>query len=490
MIIAGAGPAGLMLAAELRLAGAQPLVLERHPVLRETPRATGLGGQILDLLRYRGLLERFTAAATDACPTPIYPFGGVHLDLTQLADPPLKGMQLREPSVERLLDEHAAELGAEIRRGHEVVGVRQDDATVTVDVRGPDGEYAVRARYLVGCDGARSPVRGMAGIAFGGTTYPEVNRLAELTVPDSVRLENGDLDVPGLGTVQRGFTRTEHGVFAFGWLSPEILMLNTIEDEATEYDDDVPVTLDELGASIRRILGADLPLGEPQRLTRYQFHARQAERYRDGRIFLAGDAAHVFPATGNARNVGMLNSVNLGWKLAAELQGWAPAGLLDSYHDERHFAGRRAMLQTQAQVALRRGHDAAADALREVFLELLTDEQPQRRLAALIAATDTRYPGSDDPLVGTFAKDLPLGEFTRPVLLDLADRADLRETASGWAARVDVRTVVTEDRPADALLIRPDAHIAWAGESAPALREALIAVAGHARGHGEVPPVG
>ena len=202
-------------------------------------------------------------------------------------------------------------------------------------------------------------------------------------------------------------------MFAFGWLSPEILMLNTIEDEATEYDDDVPVTLDELGASIRRILGADLPLGEPQRLTRYQFHARQAERYRDGRIFLAGDSAHqYFPAGGYGANTGIADAADLGWKLAAVINGWADPALLDSYEAERHFAGRRAMLQTQAQVALRRGHDAAADALREVFLELLTDEQPQRRLAALIAATDTRYPGSDDPLVGTFAKDLPLGEFT------------------------------------------------------------------------------
>jgi 2-polyprenyl-6-methoxyphenol hydroxylase-like FAD-dependent oxidoreductase len=495
VIIVGAGPAGLMLAAELRLAGVRPLVLERQAQLGETPNANGLGGQILRLLHYRGLLERFTAAATDPSPTPIYPFGGVHLDLTQLADPPLKGMQLQHPSVDRLLDERAGELGAVIRRGHEVADVSQDDATVTADVRGPDGPYRVSARYLVGCDGAYSRVRDMAGIPFPGTTYPEVNRLAELTVPDSVTLlGNGDLDVPGLGRLEAGFTRTDRGVFAFGSLTPEVLMLNTIEDETTEYDD-APMTLIELQDSIRRVLGADLPLGEPRRLSRYQHHARQADRYRDGRILLAGDAAHVLPATGAARNVGMLDSVNLAWKLAAEIHGWAPAGLLDTYHDERHFAGARALVQAQAQVALRRGHDPAADALREVFQELLLDEQPQRRLAALIAGTDIRYPlpGPDHhPLAGTFAPDLilhtdqgttsvaELMHTARPILLDLADSPELRESARDCLQRIDVHTAETDHRPADALLIRPDAHVAWAATideptdtAALALREAL-----------------
>ena len=183
-------------------------------------------------------------------------------------------------------------------------------------------------------------------------------------------LENGDLDVPGLGTVRPGFTRTERGVFAFGQLSSGALMIQTTEDEATAVDDDAPMTLAELQDSIRRVLGAALPLGEVTRLSRYGFQARQAERYRAGRILLAGDAAHQFPATGIGINVGMLDAVNLGWKLAAALDGWAPAGLLNSYHDERHFAGARAMLQTQAQVALRRGQDSAAEALRELFLEL------------------------------------------------------------------------------------------------------------------------
>jgi hypothetical protein len=243
------------------------------------------------------------------------------------------------------------------------------------------------------------------------------------------------------------------------------------------------------------VLGVDLPLGEPIRLTRFTFHARQVERYRDGRILMAGDAAHLFPAPGVALNAGLIDTVNLGWKLAAAVHGWAPAGLLDTYHDERHLAGERTLLHTRAQVALRRGHDEAAVALRDLFQELMADEQPLRRIGALIAGTDIRYPlpnPNDHPLTGTFAPDLALrtdrgatslGELlhpARPVLLDLADRTDLREIDRDWQHRVDLHTAVTDDRPADALLIRPDAHIAWAATidepidaATPELRDAL-----------------
>lgn len=497
VIIVGAGPTGLMLAAELRLAGARPLILERKPRRRDIPKAGGLGGQILELLRYRGVLERFEAACTGPAPAPRFPFGGVHLDFTQLADPPLHALPLPQPPLERLLEERAGELGADIRRGHEVVGVSQDDAAVTVDVRGPDGPYRVVARYLVGCDGARSRVRDWAGIPFPGMTYPEVNRLAEVTVPDTVTvLGNGDLDVPGFGTIRAGFARTDRGLFGLG-SSPAstVVSLYTVEDENTEYDDDVPMTVTELQDSVRRVLAVNLPLGEAKRLSRFTFKARQAERYRDGRILLAGDAAHLFPATGVALNAGMLDAVNLAWKLSADIRGWAPAGLLDTYHDERHPAGARTMLHTRAQVALRRGHDPAAEALREVFQELLVDEQPLRRIGALVAGADIRYPmpGSNPhPLAGAFAPDLTLHtdqgvtsvaelmHTARPVLLDLADRPELRQTVREWRHRVDVHTAKTDDRPADVLLIRPDAHVAWAATinesaetAAPALREAF-----------------
>jgi len=497
VIVVGAGPTGLMLAAELGLADVQVLVLERLPSPSETPKAGGLSGQILDLLRYRGLLERFEAASTGPRPAPRFPWGGMHVDFTQLADPPMQAMPLPQPLLERLLAELAGERGAEIRRGQEVVGLSQDDATVTAEVRGSDGLHQVTAHYLVGCDGASSRVRDLAGFPFPGTTYPEVQRLALVTVPDSVTvLENGDIEVEGVGRVAFGFTRTEHGEFALGSTNPALMGLYTSEEESAHYDDDEPMTVAELRDSIRRVLGVDLPLGGPTRLTRFTFHARQVERYRDGRILLAGDAAHLFPAPGVALNAGLIDSVNLAWKLAAAVHGWAPAGLLDSYDDERRLAGERTLLHTRAQVAIRRGHDQAAEALRELFQELLVDEQPLRRLGALMAGTDIRYPlaGHDhNALIGTFAPDLTLRidqgttsvaelmHAARPVLLNLSGRVDLSETARDWDQRVDIHTAETDDRPADAVLIRPDAHIAWAAnvdESAdtavPAQRDALF----------------
>jgi 2-polyprenyl-6-methoxyphenol hydroxylase-like FAD-dependent oxidoreductase len=498
VIIVGAGPVGLMLACELRLAGVEPLVLERRPELAATPKAGGLGGQILQLLRYRGLLDRFEAASTNPRPALRFPFGGVHLDFTHLADPPLLALSLPQPRLERLLEERARELGAEILRGHEVTGFSQNDATVAAGVKGPEGPYQATARFLVGCDGPRSRVRDLARIPFPGTTYPEVNRLGQVTVPESVTLlGQGDLEVPGLGRISQGFTRTDRGVFAFGSLTSGGLLVQTTEDESAEVevDEDAPMTRTELQDSIRRVLGADLPLEDATRLSRYQFQARQAARYRERRVLLTGDAAHLFPATGIGLNVGMLDTVNLAWKLAAAIGGWAPPGLLDTYHGERHFAGARGLFQTQAQVALRRGHDPAAEALRDLFGELLTDEQPLRRIGALIAGTDIRYPlpsASQHPLTGTFAPDLVLRtsegstsvaelmHTARPVFLDLAGRPDLRETAWDWRHRVDIYSAETDHRPADVLLIRPDAYIAWAaatGEPAdtaePGLREAL-----------------
>src|SRR5438093_992965 len=189
-----------------------------------------------------------------------------------------------------------------------------------------------------------------------------------------------------------GFTRTEHVAFALGSTDPKLMGLFTSEEESAHYDDDEPMTVTELGDSIRRVLGVDLPLGEPTRLTRFTFHAREVERYRDGQILVAGDAAHLFPSPGVALGAGLLDSVNLGWKLAAHIRGWAPPGLLDTYHDERHLAGERTLLHTRAQVALRRGHDPAAESLRALFQELLVDEQLLRRIGALMAGSDIRYP--------------------------------------------------------------------------------------------------
>ncbi|WP_280307511.1 FAD-dependent monooxygenase [Nocardia neocaledoniensis] len=497
VIVVGAGPAGLMLAGELSLAGVRPIVLERRAVPGTAHKASGLGGRILDMLRYRGLLDRFAAVGSPIA-APIFPFGGMHIDFTSLADGPMDAMGIPQARVEELLAERAGELGAEIRRGHEVVALDQDEEGVTVRVEGPEGAYTLTARYLVGCDGGRSRIRELAGIAFPGNTFPEVNRLGLVTVPDTVPVrDDGGLDLPGYGPISPGFTRTERGVFAIGPVDPaqRTMFFQTTEEDRTEYDNDDPLTLAELAASAHRVLGAELPLGDPIRLSRYQFQARRAERFRSGRVLLAGDAAHLLPATGTALNVGMLDAVNLGWKLAATVQGWAPAGLLDSYHEERHAAAGRALQQTRAQAALRRGQDEAADALRAVFQELFADEPALRRLAGMISANDVRYPvpgAAAHPLAGTFAPDLPLltdqGETSvaellhagRPVLLDLADRADLRETARGREPRLVIVTAKTEDRPADAILLRPDAFVGWAAAvdesadtAATGLRDAL-----------------
>jgi 2-polyprenyl-6-methoxyphenol hydroxylase-like FAD-dependent oxidoreductase len=482
VVVVGAGPTGLMLATELGLAGVRTVVLERQPQLRDTAKANGFSGQILDLLRYRGLLERFEAASSGpAHPAPAVPFGGLRVDLGRLADSPLTVLGLPQTRLERLLDERARELGAEVRRGHEMVGLSQDDGSVTVELHGPHGSDQLRAAYLVGCDGPRSRVRALAGIGFTGTTYPEVNRIAEVTLHDSAALRpTGELEVPALGPLRPGITRTEHGVFAFGPLRRGVVLLQTTEDRAGDLDEEAPMTVTEFQESVRRVLGTALPLGKVTRLSRYTFQARQADHYRAGRVLLAGDAAHQFPATGVGINVGMTDAVNLAWELAANIHGWAPSGLLDTYHRERQHAAVRTMLQTQAQAELRRGQGPAADALRDLFLELCADDQPARRLAALIAGNDVRYPTSgpeQHPLAGTFMSNLALHTAAgitslaellhagRPVLLDLADRPALRHTAQPWRSRVEIHAAAAGRPPADALLIRPDAYIAWAARS-------------------------
>lgn len=474
VVMVGAGPTGLMLAGELAQLGVRTVVLERRSEPSEMAKAGGLAGQILQLLHYRGELDRFRGSSTGPDPAPRFPFGGLHLDFSQLDDSPMRAVLLPQPLLERVLAERAIEQGADVRRGHELVALHQDDDAVTVEVEGPHAPYSLAASFLVGCDGGRSRVRHLAGIEFPGTSFPEIERLAALSVPESVTvLEDGGLEVAGVGKIPFGYTATERGVFACSGTAGQ-MGVYTAEVEAIEYDDEAPMTVEELGASVNRVLGIELPLGEPLRMTRFGYSARQADRYRDGRVFLAGDAAHLFPAGGVAVNAGMLDAANLAWKLAGTIHGWAPLALLDTYSDERRTAAERTLLHTRAQVALRRGHGPGGDALRELFLELSADEQPLRRLGALMAGTDVGASVSDQrPLVGSFATDRALHvehqdpRFAgilaqgRPVLLDLADRADLRELAGEWAGRVDVVSLAVEDRPADALLIRPDGIVAW-----------------------------
>ena len=493
VVVVGAGPTGLMLAGELAQAGVGTLLLERRRQPSQLARAGGLAGHVLQLLHYRGELDRFREARSGPEPAARFPFGGLHLDFTGLDDPPMRAVLLPQPRLEGILAERATERGAVVRRGHELVGLRQVDAAVTAHVQGPDGPYDLTARFLVGCDGGRSRVRDLVGIPFRGTSLPEVERLASVTVPDSVRvLDDGGLDVEGVGRIPFGYTATERGVFACSGLGGT-LGVYTAEVEETEYADDAPLTVAELAASVRRVLGVALPLGEPLRMTRFGYSAKQADTYRAGRVLLAGDAAHLFPAGGVAVNAGMLDAADLAWKLAGTVHGCAPPGLLDTYSQERRAAAERTLLHTRAQVALRRGHGPGGDALRALFLELAADEQPLRRLGALMAGTDVGARVSDaHPLVGGFLTDRALHlqpedrrsqgllHHGRPVLLDLADRPELRAVAGEGRDRVEVVRVGVDDRPADVLLVRPDSLVAWAVDvdepserALPALREAL-----------------
>jgi hypothetical protein len=230
------------------------------------------------------------------------------------------------------------------------------------------------------------------------------------------------------------------------------------------------VTLADFEAAVHRVLGSGLPLGEPIWLSSTVSQARLASRYREGRIFLAGDAAHLFPAGGSALNVGLTDAANLGWKLAALLAGRAPAGLLDTYDAERRPVGEHALAQTRAQAALESLSGEDGDALRGLLTELFAYEGPARHLATLLQGSDIRYGAADHPLVGLFAPDLALTTAAGPtrvaelmrggraVLLDLGGGVSLEDV--DW---IDVVRARTDDPPADALLIRPDGHIAWAG---------------------------
>ncbi|MGP4016124.1 FAD-dependent monooxygenase [Saccharopolyspora sp. 5N708] len=504
VVIVGGGPNGLMLASELSLAGIKPIVLERLPVPSEEPKANGLLGQVVRMVDRRGLHERLSGGPGLPQPNSAYfMFAAMGLDLSLLADSPIYALPVPQRRIVQVLQERALELGVEIRRGHEVVGLSQDDDAVTVDVAGPDGPYQLRARYLVGADGAHSVTRKLSGIGFPGVTYDRMTlRSAHATVPaEWVDPATGALHVPGYGAVLPFLPhRTEHGGFSYAPLPGHPPLISATESD--QPDTGAAMSLDELRASVRRVLGVDVPLGPPEgagphvlrRLT--GGNTRVAERFARGRVFLIGDAAHVYSATGGGSglNLGLQDAINLGWKLAAEIRGGAPAGLLDSYEIERRPAARRMVVNAQAQAALiAPGGDVTG--LRELFTELLRDRDTVQRLAELTAGSDIRYDmGADNPhpLVGRFAPDLDLhtptgtvrlAELTRtarPLLLDLTEDASLAEALSDRLDQVDVVTARAQDPAATALLLRPDCYVAWASASPrpdAAEREALRAAA-------------
>ncbi|MEV0970915.1 FAD-dependent monooxygenase [Microtetraspora glauca] len=511
VIIAGAGPNGLMLACELSLAGVRPLVLEQLPERTEENRANGLVGQVVRMLDRRGLYRRLTGSTEPPRPGPSFVFGALPLDLSTLEDNPLYGLPVPQRRIEQALEERAIELGVEIRRGHELTGLDQNADAVTLDVAGPDGPYRLRARFLVGADGGRSLTRKLSGIDFPGvTTDDTVSRTAHASVPASlIDPATGGLDVPGYGPVPPFMHhRTERGLFVYAPFPSGSLVSTTEWDPAAA--DAGPLTLDELRQSVRRVLGTDLPLGPPEgqgphmlrRLT--GGNTRIADRFRDGRVLLVGDAAHVHSAIGGpGLNLGLQDTVNLGWKLAAEVHGWAPPGLLDTYETERRPAADRVVMHTQAQSALI-APGSQVTALRVLFAELLGDRRNIQRIADLMSGADIRYdmgPGDGHPLAGRWAPDLPLdtgngpvrlADLTtnaRPLLLDLTEGASFTPELSGWHDRVDTVAAGCDDPAAPAaLLLRPDCYVAWAStsphpgpEERAALRAALERWFGSAR---------
>ena len=478
VVIAGGGPTGLVLAAELALVGTDVVIVERRrDQTVDGSRAGGLHARTLEVLEQRGVADRFVAAGQ------LHPFVGYGGTTLSLADVPSRHphlLALWQGDIERILaDWVLGELGVAIRRGCEVVGLAQDATGVDVEVS--DGS-TLRAGYLVGCDGGRSTVRKAAGIEFPGLDPSTSWMIAQVDLDEPVlglRPEGG-----GIGPVDR-----VNGGGPYGVVLKEAEVGSTTE----------PPGLDELRQALTVAYGTDFGAREPRWISRFTDACRQAATYRQGRVLLAGDAAHVHPPQGGqGLNVGVQDAVNLGWKLARVVAGTAPDSLLDSYHDERHPVGERVLRTTMAQVALATG-DERHQALRDEVTELLSMDEPRRHVAATMAGLDVRYDlGDGHPLVGRRMPDLDLQTADGPttvatllrdaeaLLLDLGgpgaqrgrgstpDRADRVRVVAATTPGPWALPVVGEVEPPGAVLVRPDGHVAWCGDPTdPSLRETL-----------------
>jgi 2-polyprenyl-6-methoxyphenol hydroxylase-like FAD-dependent oxidoreductase len=468
VVIAGGGPTGMMLAAELTLAGTDVVIVERRASFKlESSRSRGLHSRTIEVLDQRGVVDRFLAEGKTA---QVQAFGGVPMSISDFPTRHNYGMALLQSHFERIMSGWIDELGVPILREREVTGFTQDDSGV--DVALSDGT-SLRAKFLVGCDGGRSVVRKAAGIDFAGWDPTTCWIIAEVEMT-----EVPEFGLRGGG----GIGPAEEGLVGVTLIVPDL-------DRTDEP------TLQDVRDALIRVDGKDYGVHSPRFISRFTDMTRQAVAYRSGRVLVAGDAAHVHaPIGGQGLNIGVQDAVNLGWKLAQVVKGISPVSLLDTYQAERHPVGARVLRNTMAQRALGATDDRSI-ALRETVVELLRMDEPRKHIAAMIAGLDVAYDlGEGHPLLGRRMPDLdlvtangPLRVFTllhhaRPVLLNLGEPGGLDITP--WADRVqliDARFAGVWELPVlgvvtapTAVLIRPDGHVAWVGDGADTgLREAL-----------------
>ena len=463
VIVAGGGPTGLMLASELRLHGVHVVVLERETEPNVHARALGLHVRSIEIMDQRGLLERFLALGKQ------YPLGGSFAGITKPRPDRLDTahayiLGIPQNITERLLNEHAIELGTEIRRGCELVGLSQDEDGVTSELA--DGTQ-LRSRYLVGCDGGRSTVRKLLGVAFPGEPSRVETLLGEVEVAVSPERLAAVVAEVRKTQVRFGAVPLADGVYRV-----------VVPAEGVAEDRAVPPTLDELKEQLRVFAGTDFGVHSPRWLSRFGDATRLAERYRVGRVLLAGDAAHIHPPLGGqGLNLGVQDAFNLGWKLAAEIGGWAPEGLLDSYHTERHPVAASVLNNTRAQSELL-SPEPGPQAVLRLISELMDFEEVNRYLIGKITAIGVRYDfGGEHPLVGRRLRDIELKRGRlyglmhngRGLLLDQTGQLE----ASGWADRIDHIVDKSSELDVPAALLRPDGHVAWVGDDQQDLRVLL-----------------
>jgi 2-polyprenyl-6-methoxyphenol hydroxylase-like FAD-dependent oxidoreductase len=463
VIVVGAGPTGTMLAAELRLHGVRVLVLEKRPQPSPVVRALGLHARSLEVLDQRGLLERFLERGQ------VHPLRG---SFAAIDKPAPSGLDTRhacvlgipQPITDRLLEAHAIGRGAMIRRGREVVDVGQDDACASV--RLDDGSW-LRARYVIGCDGARSVVRAELGVAFPGEASRMDTLLGEMKLGEA-----WESVAPAMLAIRESQKRFGIGPVGDGFYRVVVPADGVAADRAP------PPSLEAFRSQLVRVAGRDFGVHSPRWLSRFGDGTRLAERYRVGRGLVAGDAAHVHPPVGGqGLNLGIQDAFNLGWKLAGAIGGWAPDGLLDSYGIERRPVAAAVLDNTRAQMHLM-STEPGPQALRRLIAELMDFEDVNRHLTEQVIATGIRYDfGASHPLVGRRMRDLALSRGRlhammrsgRGLLLD----ARGHHRIDRWADRVDHVVDACAGFDVPALLLRPDGHVAWVEDGETPLERAL-----------------